>query len=365
MKILVIRFLAIGDVVLSSVLCNSLKKSFPDSQVDYLVHQPSASLFAHHPYIDNVYALTLPQRKNLFKYFKAVKEITSNNYDIIIDASSTEKSSMFSLFSRQAKFKIGRYKPNKGYFFTHKIKYDGRQKDKIQQRLAMLKPLSAAGMNIRLDTQMKINITLQEKHSMRTKMRNRGVSFIKPVFVFSVSSKLDFKKWRREFMVQVIRHCLNELNGQVIFYYWGLEEFNDVKTIHNEYLNHHPDVISNLEISCSRDLATIMANCDMFIGNEGGPRHISQALGLPSVAVFSPSADKLNWLPNACDRYVGIDWKELPENAKHSKARYKNGDKLYYQLYDSITPAHVIPLVNQVFNQHVIVGQSTPELISA
>ncbi|WP_374118361.1 glycosyltransferase family 9 protein, partial [uncultured Fusobacterium sp.] len=36
MKILVVRFKQIGDAVLSSAICNTLKKSFPESEIDYV-----------------------------------------------------------------------------------------------------------------------------------------------------------------------------------------------------------------------------------------------------------------------------------------------------------------------------------------
>ncbi len=36
MKILIILFKQIGDAVLSSVICNTLKKVFPESEIDYV-----------------------------------------------------------------------------------------------------------------------------------------------------------------------------------------------------------------------------------------------------------------------------------------------------------------------------------------
>ncbi|MCF2672748.1 glycosyltransferase family 9 protein, partial [Fusobacterium varium] len=39
MKILIIRFKQIGDAVLSSVICNTLKKSFPEAEIDYVVYE--------------------------------------------------------------------------------------------------------------------------------------------------------------------------------------------------------------------------------------------------------------------------------------------------------------------------------------
>lgn len=37
MKILVVRFKQIGDAILSSVICNTLKRTFPEAEVDYVV----------------------------------------------------------------------------------------------------------------------------------------------------------------------------------------------------------------------------------------------------------------------------------------------------------------------------------------
>ena len=40
-----------------------------------------------------------------------------------------------------------------------------------------------------------------------------------------------------------------------------------------------------------------LSNCSFYFGNEGGARHIAQALGVPSFAIYSPSASKSMWLP--------------------------------------------------------------------
>lgn len=45
MKILVIRFKQIGYAVLSSVICNTLKKTFPDFEIDYVLYEHICPLF--------------------------------------------------------------------------------------------------------------------------------------------------------------------------------------------------------------------------------------------------------------------------------------------------------------------------------
>jgi ADP-heptose:LPS heptosyltransferase len=38
MKILVIQQKMIGDVLVSSIICNNLRTAYPDAQIDYLVY---------------------------------------------------------------------------------------------------------------------------------------------------------------------------------------------------------------------------------------------------------------------------------------------------------------------------------------
>ena len=72
MKILVVRFKQIGDSILTGPLCYSLKKSFPDAQVDYVVYDHIAPLFEKNKYIDNVISITKEERKQLCSLIKSL-----------------------------------------------------------------------------------------------------------------------------------------------------------------------------------------------------------------------------------------------------------------------------------------------------
>ena len=52
--ILVIRFRRVGDSVLATALCRSLRQSFPQAQIDYVLNENIASLYENHPDIDRV-----------------------------------------------------------------------------------------------------------------------------------------------------------------------------------------------------------------------------------------------------------------------------------------------------------------------
>jgi ADP-heptose:LPS heptosyltransferase/GT2 family glycosyltransferase len=45
-------------------------------------------------------------------------------------------------------------------------------------------------------------------------------------------------------------------------------------------------------------LPALMARCDLYIGNDSGPKHIAAAVGLPTVGIHSGSVDAVEWAPS-------------------------------------------------------------------
>ncbi len=57
MKILVIRFSSIGDIILTSLLLRCLKKQRPEAEIHFLTKAQFRDLVAHSPYVDKVHTL--------------------------------------------------------------------------------------------------------------------------------------------------------------------------------------------------------------------------------------------------------------------------------------------------------------------
>jgi len=79
-KILVIRFRRIGDAVLSSAICSSLKKSFPSAEIHYVLNKNVAPLFENHPDIDKIISFSDHENNNIFSYLQKVWKITHANH---------------------------------------------------------------------------------------------------------------------------------------------------------------------------------------------------------------------------------------------------------------------------------------------
>lgn len=304
LNILVIRFKRIGDAILTLPLCNSLKLTFPNACIDYVLYEEMAHLFYGHPYIDNVITIKGDERKNLIKYLKKVYSVTRKKYDIIIDVMSTPKSELFCLFSLSSPIRIGRYKKNRGFTYTHKTK-EPESLNKIDKFLKqLLSPLSEAGFNLKTSYDFKFYSTEKEKQNYRELMTKSGVDFSKPVVAFSIYSRVQHKIYPIEKMKEVVNYLIKKYDAQVIFFF-SPDQKEAIQSIHKE-MGNNKNIFSNIETPTIKDLVPFLENCDYYIGNEGGARHLAQGLDLPSLAIFNPNSELKEWLPFPSERNMGL-----------------------------------------------------------
>jgi heptosyltransferase-3 len=131
LKILVIKFRHIGDVLLSSVLAKNLKEIYLGSTVDYLVNAESIDMLTLNPNIDNVYGYDRKKAKKsgflgrISYELSLFKNIIKNRYDIVINTTEGERGGYIAMLSG-AKTKVG-IAAKKGIFskfspYTHEFR---------------------------------------------------------------------------------------------------------------------------------------------------------------------------------------------------------------------------------------------------
>jgi heptosyltransferase-2 len=347
-KIIVLRFRRVGDSVLSSALCSSLRKTFPDATIDYVLNEEIAPLFENHPAIDNLIVFNKEEMKNGRIYLKKVRRImSSGNYDVIIDTRSTVKTLWFSLFSLKTPYRIGRKKSYNLFLHNCRVNtcFDGTD-DEVVCTLRLLSPLEKE-CKVQYDRQFKVYLTENEKEAFARKMAAKGIDFSRPVIVCAVTARLTGKVWAMKYMQQLLQRLIDarpEL--QLIFNYGGKEE-EDAAVLLREKLNNSPAIFTDIRAENLRELAAMLTNSRFFFGNEGGPRHISQALNIPSFAIYPPNIEKRKWLPNACERFQGIEPADVSDKAKDEKLSYQ-------EKFEFISVDEVWSRLNKMLKQFLI-----------
>lgn len=77
-KILILRFASIGDIVLTSPVVRCLKQQVPGAEVHYCTNEAYRSLVEHSPYIDRCYLLA----GNLYRL---ICQLRAERYDYVVD----------------------------------------------------------------------------------------------------------------------------------------------------------------------------------------------------------------------------------------------------------------------------------------
>lgn len=324
-KILIIRFRQIGDAVLATALCNTLKESFPHAEIHFVLNKGIAPLFEHHPAIDKIITFDKKENKNFRIYITKIWKLTHNEkYDVIIDMRSTIRTLFFSLFSLRTPFRIGRIKWYSRFLHNYRMDVynDALKTDMVKRNSLLAAPLEKVHP-IQYTDRFDISLSDKEISDFRLYMESEGIDFTNPVILIGVTTKLQHKKWDTTRMAEVIQKMLNDYsNFQLIFNYAPGEEEDDARQIYT-HLGAPQNIFIDIKANSLRELSALCANSSFYFGNEGGARHIVQALGIPSFAIYSPNSSKAMWLPKNSTEALGIDPQDLMDTERLKTISYE------------------------------------------
>lgn len=296
MKILVIQQKMIGDVLISSIICNNLRMAYPDSQIDYLIYPFTKPAVENNPNIDTVILFDDSIRKSKIAFLKFIIRIRKSKYDIVIDAYSKIESKLITLFSGAPK-RIG-YK-QKDYFNAYNIKVDHSDKPKtiaglaIERRENLFKDLMN---NTSIDNYPKIFLTDKEKNEALSLLNKHTIDVEKDTLIMlSVLGSEENKTYPIPYLVELIDTIANQPNVKLLFNYIP-KQLDEIQKIYNLCSDETKSKIY-LDIIGSdlRSFMGIMYYCKLIIGNDGGAVNIAKALKKPSFTIFSPWIQKESW----------------------------------------------------------------------
>ena len=243
-KALIITFSGIGDAVLTEVLCENLRKMNKDIEIDLVVKNNAAPLFIKNKAVTNVISYENDERKNLFKYIAKIWSITRKKYDIILDIESTPRTELFSLFSISSRFRIGKnkiskhkilgFKITRGWFYTHKITEDKENNTVVESIVKFLDPIvEDQKMKMQYTLDYKVDITEEEKLESKKIMESVGVDFSKKIIMCGVNAVFEWKRWKKEHMVNVLKYIIDNYDYQLVLFYTPKEkDYTKRKRLH-------------------------------------------------------------------------------------------------------------------------------------
>lgn len=295
MKILLIKFRNIGDVLLSAPLIENLKFNYPNVQIDYALNSNCSDMMTYNPNINKIFAYDRKTIKKSNLFFKIVnelsyiKKIISNRYDIVINLTEGDRGAIIALLCK-AQIKCG-FRPRKGLLkYLHiynKIGKDNHSIHTIDKDLQFINLLNKQVINKNVsifwskETQQKIT-ELLDKNNIKDFVH------IHPV------SRWMFKCWEDERMAKIIDYIQIKKNITVVITA-GAEQVELARVEHILSLCKTQPINLSAQLTL-KELAYLASKAKLFFGVDTAPMHIAAAVGTKVIALFGASRADL-WGP--------------------------------------------------------------------
>lgn len=350
-KILIIQNKRIGDVLISSVIANNIKKIVPESRVDFMAYDFTTGVLENNPNIDNILPINEKQLKKIPNLIRMIRKVRKEKYDIIFDPYSKLQSRLICLFSK-AKFRIGNKRKHKKLplpFYSHPINLLDEKSHicgkAIEDRINLITsvfPLEHP------DYEPKITLTEDEK------VYPKLDKYKYPVLMLGILGSTPQKSMPYEYIAELVDYITSNYKVHILFNYAPHQKAEAVKIY--ELCVHKEQIILDIYEDSIRGFIRLMHSCDLMVANEGGIVHIAKALNKPTFTIFSPYVNKDHWAsfedgkqhesihlleekPDLFTTFTFEERKKIEENP--------------HDLYKQLTPEMIIPKLEQFLALHL------------
>ena len=277
-KILIIKTGALGDIILSSVFFQTVKKNFPDADIYIITKKIYNDMVGNYPIFKKIICLSNKFILDLIKVYPLKRK----KFDIIFDLNGNLRTNFLSFFIGGGK-KYGFYRTKLGKkFLTNGInKKDIIEKNPIDRQFLLLNYL-----NISPENYVKVpKIYLNETDKKKFENFKREVGFDEKYNWIAIhplsSEKWKTKRWGIDRFAELSDILIeNGYKVVIIGDKNGVEYVNQIiKKMKYKPLN----LVGKTNFT---NLCFLLSNVKILITGDSGPLHIGAALGIRTLGLY-------------------------------------------------------------------------------
>ncbi len=281
-RILLVCTQRIGDVLLATPLARSLKRAWPEAELDFLVFRGTEGVLAGNPDIARVVAI--PQRTDWRGKLAQFRELW-RSYDLAASPIPTDRSRLFGRFG--ARFRVGCIAPwekRKAWMMDRWLAFDDLDShtvamgERLTELLGIAPSFEVVPPSVAPE---KLSATLEKLAPLS------GA----PYAVLHPFPKYAYKMWRREYWADLARR-LSEEGFKIVL--TGGPDADE--TAYCAGIAGEAEVLNLAGQLSLAETAEILCRARLYVGPDTAVTHIAAATGVPTVALFGPS-NPVKWGP--------------------------------------------------------------------
>ncbi len=258
-KILVFSFSFIGDAVLSTTVIQPLRSHYSDTHITFLTGPSPYNLLAKDPQIDTILVYdNRGEHAGFNGRIKLIKSLRREKYDLVVNL----RDSFIARCIGAEHWGLARGE---------------RERHAVTRYLEVL---SRHGIDT-TDAHPQLQLTETEQVTANRFLKESGVKSERLLIGIHPGGNWEYKLWHAEKYAQLSNNLQREQNASVLLFTGPNERKLQAQVA--EKMSNPPILINTPNL---REVAALIAACDVYIGNDTGPMHIAAAVGTPVVALF-------------------------------------------------------------------------------
>ena len=272
-RILLIQLHHLGDVILTTPVIRAVRQAFPEAHIDFLTGALGAQALDGNPDLNQV--LIVPRARQL-PYF--LWRLRQARYDVVIDLHCVPRTALFVAATRAA-LRIGlRGHGPRNQAYTRLLV---RETGPIYMPVQKLRLLTPLGLEVeQADLALKIAIDETQHRWAQQTLVDIGLADAQAIVAISPVARQPFKQWGAPRWAAVGDALAAQ--GAAILITSGPGEAAQAEAV-AATMQHR--AVWRYPRTSVRQLAALYQRCALWIGNDGGAKHIAVAAGIPTVSV--------------------------------------------------------------------------------
>jgi heptosyltransferase-1 len=285
-NILIMKPSALGDIVLALPALSTLRKSFPDAKISWLIRPEFAPLLEDHPHLDEIIPF---DRKSLGRawyhpkgvraLFSLISRLRGGQFDVVFDFQGLFRTAILAWLSGcKKRFGKANSRELAHLFYTDQIVQDAESIHLVDFYLKMVKAAGADNITVRFE----LPSNPADVDSVNKLLKCFSIDSGKYV-IFVPGSAHKTKCWPPERFAELADKITSQFEMPVIAVGTGsdkslIEKINDLAK---------SSVINFAGRTSLKELVELLRAARLVVSNDTGPGHIAAALKTTLVMMYS------------------------------------------------------------------------------
>lgn len=303
--LLLLQLYHLGDVALATPAIRAARQAFPSARIDFVTGVAGAEVLAGNPHLERIHRW----QRGLSHGTELLRTLRAARYDAVVDLHSRPRTALMTAATRApARIGlVGRGPRNRAY--THLLPREPGPVYMALQKVRLLEPLGIDPCSAEL--RLEVFLDEDDRAFAASVWQQHALDGAEPVVAVSPVARHHFKQWGAERWAALADRLADE--GARVLITNGPGERDQARAVADSM--RHPAVWQYGETRV-RQLAALYQRCALWIGNDGGPKHLAVAVGTPTISVVRwglapvwcdtrPGSQQLGFdppPPQGCDR---------------------------------------------------------------